>query len=82
MFPDYLSVSYDYAAVENEISKGSNLVKKTPKFNTKINEIEKKKLSIMIMINILLLQNLTSSKNDIAALVKKIDFDDKLKKIE
>ena len=82
VFPDYLSVSYDYAAVENEISKGSNLVKKTPKFNTKINEIEKKKLSIMIMINILLLQNLTSSKNDIAALVKKIDFDDKLKKIE
>ena len=42
----------------------------------------KKKLSIMIMINILLLQNLTSSKNDIAALVKKIDFDDKLKKFE
>ena len=33
----------------------------------------------MIMINILLFQNLTSSKNDIAALVKKIDFDDKLK---
>ena len=52
----------------------------------------KKKLLIMIMINILLLQNLTAKhfaarlaqanvagKNDIATLVKRTDFDDKLR---
>ena len=47
-------------AVENKILSVSNLVKKTD-YQKKIDEIEKKKkLLVMIMINILVLQNLTS----------------------
>ena len=47
-------------AVENKIPNVSNLVKKTD-YNTKISEIEKKMLLIMIKINILLLlKNLRS----------------------
>ena len=42
-------------AVENKIPNVSKLVKKA-NYNTKINEIEKK-LLIMIMINVLLFQN-------------------------
>ena len=43
-------------AIENKIPDVSSLVKKTD-YDTKISEIEEKKL-IIIMINILLLQNL------------------------
>ena len=45
-------------AVENKIPNISSLVKKTD-YNTKITYTEKKNLLIVIMINILLLQNLT-----------------------
>ena len=51
-----LATNSAVTAVENKILSVSNLVKKT-EYNTKINEIEKK-LLIIIMINILLLQNL------------------------
>ena len=45
--------------VKNKIPNASNLVKKTD-YNTKINEIEKKKLLTIVMINISLLQNMIS----------------------
>ena len=45
-------------AVENKISNVSNLVKKTD-YDTKVNETEKQKLLIIVMINTFLLQNLT-----------------------
>ena len=44
-------------AVENEIRNVSNLVKRTD-YDTKVNEIENKKMQIMLMINLLLLLNL------------------------
>ena len=52
-----LATSSALTAVENQIPCVSNLVKKAD-YNTKINEIEKK--SVIIMVNILLLQNLIS----------------------
>ena len=74
----------------------SNFVKKT-NYNTKVNRIEKK-LLIMIIVKYITSQefnNLASqnfaarlaqanvaSKKDIAALVKKTDFDDKLKNLD
>ena len=53
-----LATTTALTAVENKIPNVSNIIKKTD-FNTKINEIEKK-LLIMIMVNILLLTNLIS----------------------
>ena len=44
-------------AVENKVSNVSNLVKKTD-YDTKVNENEKQKLLITVMINTFLLQNL------------------------
>ena len=44
-------------AVENKVSNVSNLVKKTD-YYTKVNENEKQKLLITVMINTFLLQNL------------------------
>ena len=44
-------------AVENKVSNVSNLVKKTD-YDTKVNEVEKQKLPITVMINTFLLQNL------------------------
>ena len=52
-----LATTTTLTAVENKIPNIINLVKKTD-YNTKINEIEKKKILIMVMINILLLQYL------------------------
>ena len=52
-----LATSSALTAVENQIPFVSNLVKKAD-YNTQINEIEKK--SVIIMVNILLLQNLIS----------------------
>ena len=52
-----LATTTALTAVENKIPNVNNLVKKTD-YNTKINEIVKKKLMIIIMISILLLQNL------------------------
>ena len=51
-----LATTSALTAVENKIPSVSNLVKKAD-YNTKMNEIERK-LVIIIMINILLLQNL------------------------
>ena len=71
----------------------SNLVKKTD-YNTKINETEKKLLIMIMVISILLNKNFTenfaarlaqanlASKKDIAAFVKKTDFDEKLKNLK
>ena len=53
-----LATSSSLTAVENKKRSASNLVKKTD-YNTTINDIEKK-LLIIIMMNILLLQNLIS----------------------
>ena len=53
-----LATTTALTAVENKIPNVNNLVKKTD-YNKKINEIvKKKKLMIIIMISILLLQNL------------------------
>ena len=58
--PNITNLATDFAltAVENKIPNVSNLVKST-NYNTKIMKLERK-LLIMIMINILLLQNLIS----------------------
>ena len=53
-----LATSSALTAVENQIPCVSNSVKKAD-YNTKINEIEKK-ITVIIMVNILLLQNLIS----------------------
>ena len=52
-----LATTIVFTAVENKIPNVSNLVKKTDN-KTKINEIENKRLLIMITINVLLLKNL------------------------
>ena len=69
--------------VENKIPDVCNLVKKA-EYNTKVNEIERK-LLIIVMMNTLLLQNwvkLTAenfaARLTQANLAKKTDFDDKL----
>ena len=54
----YLATTSALTAVENEIPNVSNLIKKTD-YDTKVNEL-KRKLLIIVMINILLLQNLIS----------------------
>ena len=51
-----LATTTSLTAIENKIPNVINLVNKTD-YNKKINEIEKRKLLIMIMINILLLRN-------------------------
>ena len=53
-----LAINSALTAVADKIHNVSNLVKKTD-YGMKFTEIEKKNLLIMIMINILLLQNLT-----------------------
>ena len=53
-----ISVTSALTVLENKIRNNSSLVKRKPDYNTKITEIEKKTLLIMIMINILLFQNL------------------------
>ena len=82
-----------FTTVENKIPNVSNLVKKTD-YNTKICEIEKKitdhdhdKYITTPEFNKFTAENFVprlaqaklASKNDIAALVKKTDFNDKLK---
>ena len=54
-----LAINAALTPVENKIPNISNLVKKKTDYDTKIIET-KRKLLIMIMINILLLQNLIS----------------------
>ena len=89
-----LATTTALTAVENKIPNVSNLVKKTD-YNTKISEIENKittdhdhdKYITTQEFNKLTSENFAArlaqanlaSKNDIAALFKKTDFDDKLK---
>ena len=81
------------AALENKMPNVSSLLKKLSIIQ-KLKKLKRKLLLIRIMINIILLKKLTlenftarltqtnlSRKNDIAAVTKKTDFDDKLKNL-
>ena len=90
-----LATTIALTAVENKIPNVSNLVKKTD-YNTKFNKIEKKitdhdhhKYITTQELNKLTSENISARlaqanlarKNDIAVLVKKTDFDEKLKNL-